>query len=260
LSQLSDHDDEMSNDQLIIEQDIVEAFLSGRASPAGEWGSLAMFAEDMRVALNGAVPAPRSDLAVLLTTGFRAGSSRLVAAEATHVSATAALVARQPTSSRARALVSRVYAGLAAKIIGVAAAGVIAAGAFGVLPASAQHAVATAVSALTPLQFPDPAITHTKAGANRSGGVAAESVSAGGQLTGLRRAVVPPAAPQVPSSVPGPNAGGGSTGQDRAGQTPAARHAPTTVPGSNAGGGSTGQDRAGQTPASGHAPTTVGHP
>jgi hypothetical protein len=61
--------------------------------------------------------------------------------------------------------------GIAAKValgLGVAAAAVTTAGATGVLPPPAQHAVASVVDAVTPLQLPDPNVT-TSVGVNAGG-------------------------------------------------------------------------------------------
>jgi hypothetical protein len=49
--------------------------------------------------------------------------------------------------------------------IGIAAASVAGAGAAGALPGPVQHAMASAVSAVSPCEFPDQANTHADKGA-----------------------------------------------------------------------------------------------
>lgn len=88
-------------------------------------------------------------------------------------------VAPMPQPRRKRMLVSELLAGLGTKAaalglaakaalgVTVAAAAVTTAGAAGVLPDAAQHAVATAVQAVTPLQLPDP-VSNTSVGTQGS--------------------------------------------------------------------------------------------
>ena len=106
---------------------------------------------------------------------------------------TAPVAGLEPASKprRKRMLVSELLAGLGTKLaalglvakaglgVGVAAAAVTGAGAAGVLPDAAQHAVATAVGAVTPLQLPDPLATTTVGTSGTVGGAAVAGDEAG---------------------------------------------------------------------------------
>ena len=141
-----------------------EAFLSGRPLGAGELGPLAAFADDVRAAVDGPPPAPTAAMATLLTKGISTptGATRATLAPTAGTRGAAVSKRRKPM------LISELLAGLLAKLaglgaaskaalgLGVAAASVTGAGAAGILPDPAQHAVATAVSAATPFELPDP--------------------------------------------------------------------------------------------------------
>lgn len=147
--------------------------------------------------------------------------------------------------------------------IGIAAASVTGAGAAGVLPGPAQHAVASAVSAVTPFEFPDNANSHADFGTTTSSdatgasdgqkGVNGQSVSSSASQNGLTTASGTPAGDHLPASIPaGPpadagaqssnstNSDGGtppadagsqsSDGTDTASGTPGGTYVPSSVP------------------------------
>jgi hypothetical protein len=163
LSRGGDHQDEMPG-PAPFDEATVEAFLSGRPVGAGEMGPLAAFAEDVRVAVDGPPPAPTAEMARLLTEGIPTPTGATRAALAPSADTRGAHVSKR----RKPMLISELLAGLLAKLaglgaaskaalgLGVAAASVTGAGAAGILPDPAQHAVATAVSAATPFEIPDP--------------------------------------------------------------------------------------------------------
>ena len=253
------YDDEMPDDPRNWDDATVEAFLSGRAVRADQVGPLACFAEDLRVALHGPMPAARSDLATLLSTGFSPDNGDLAAMPGSAATGPARQAAGLPKWRKTRMLVSDLLSNAAAKAalaVAVATAGLVGAGAAGALPASAQHAVASVVSTVTPLQLPDPNGQSTGT-TDGDGQATTPGPNAGGAAKGLDRANQTPAAGQAPTSVPGANTGGAAKGLDRANQTPAAGHAPTSVPGSNAGGVDKGQARVEDTPAGAHMTTTT---
>lgn len=158
----SDHHGEMFPPGA-LDETAIEAFLSGRATSAGELGPLAAFAEDVRMAVDRPVPVPTAGLARLMTDGISTPSG-VTRAEPAHRRG-----ARAADSSKRRktVLISELLAGLVAKLtglgmaakaalgMGVAAASVTGAGAANLLPDPAQHAVSTAVSAATPFELPD---------------------------------------------------------------------------------------------------------
>src|SRR5579884_544384 len=167
------YDDEMPDDPLTFDDATLEAFLTGRTTRADQVGPLACFADDLRAALNGPMPAARSDLAALLRMGFSTDNGDLAATPASNVTGPASQAAGLPKWRKAKMFVTELLTGVVAKTalgVAVAAAGVVGAGAAGALPASAQHAVATVVSTVTPLQLPDPASSHAKVNVNLNGG------------------------------------------------------------------------------------------
>lgn len=172
MSTRGDHSDEMPA-PAPLDDTAVEAFLSGRLISAGEPGLLAAFAEDVRMAVDRPAPSPTADLARVLTDGIPTPTG-VAWAPAQGAAARDANVSKR----RKPVLLSELLAGLVAKLAGlgmaakaglgmaVAAASVTGAGAANVLPDPAQHAVATAVSAATPFELPDPgdAVTDAKVG------------------------------------------------------------------------------------------------
>jgi hypothetical protein len=146
-----------------LDEHAVEAFLAGRSAAAGV-GPLALFAEDLRVAVSGPAPAPAPQLARLLAEGLSiedreapatAGPAHPAAPETTD---RPRRIRKMTISELLTALAAKLGGlGLAAKAalgLGLATATATAAGAAGVLPAPAQHALATVVNA-TPLHIPD---------------------------------------------------------------------------------------------------------
>ena len=280
------YDDEMPNDPLILDDATIEAFLSGHAVRADELGPLACFARDLRIALDGPSPAPRPDLAMLLSTGFSIDKGDLSATAASNVTGPASQAAGLPKWRKAKMFVSNILAGVAAKAVlgvSVAAASVVGAGAAGMLPASVQHDVAAAVSAVTPFHFPDPSSAHTTLSTKGSGAVNANTTTpaanTGGAVTGIARANETPAAGHVPTTLPSASSNtgsstsgsattGSSSGLNQANQTPAAGYVPTKVPASSTTGSSTsGSSTSGssstqvsQTPGSSYVPSSAGRP
>ena len=258
----------------------LEAWLSGRNGAADSIEPLALFAEDLGMAMGGPAPSPKSDLALLLAEGFSTDP------------ATTQTAAR-PQRRRERMLVSELLAGLAAKLaglglaakvglgLGVAAASVGGAGAAGVLPDPVKDVVSTAVSAVTPLDLTDDGSgDDTDEGTDDGSGQAtntkndfgeAVSADARGESDGVKGVdgqVISELARNKNNDKPnnGKNttdsttatttgATAGATGLDKTKETPAAGHAPTSLPGPAA--GTTGLDRANQTPAAGNPPSSV---
>ena len=158
----SDHHGEMSPPGA-LDETAIEAFLSGRATSAGELGPLAAFAEDVRMAVDRPVPVPTAGLARLMTDGISTPTG-VTRGEPAH---RAGVRAADSSKRRKTVLISELLAGLLAKLtglgmaakaalgMGVAAASVTGAGAANLLPDPAQHAVSTAVSAATPFELPD---------------------------------------------------------------------------------------------------------
>ncbi len=128
-----------------FDENAIDALLAG--SPAGERTALASFVEEVRVAA-GAVPIPSPALAAAIAAG---GVS------------TANPEAQQPPVAQWRKFPMKLKAflaglGIAGKLalgVGVAAAATTGAGAAGVLPGPVQHAVAKAVSEVSPFSMPD---------------------------------------------------------------------------------------------------------
>jgi hypothetical protein len=115
-----------------------------RSSASEEWPAgdpaLTAFAEDLRVVAGGPAPEPRPGLLAVMRQG-----------------PTVPIDSPEETG-RKRMLVKTLLGGLAAKVAlgaGVAVASVTAAGAAGVLPEPVHNAVASVVSAATPIDLPD---------------------------------------------------------------------------------------------------------
>jgi len=177
LSRLGDYHIEMPSPAL--DDDAVEAFLSGRPTSAGELAPLAAFAEDLRVTVERAVPVPTADLATLLTDGIPAPSGAEAGAPPER-----GPQGVDPRNRRRFVSVSELLAVVAARLaglgmaakaalgMGLAAASVSGAGVAGILPDPAQHAVATVVSAATPFELSDSGVPGAHgAGADDAGGV-----------------------------------------------------------------------------------------
>lgn len=194
----------------------IEALLAGNGA-GGELASLVAFVGELRNQASGPVPAPSPRLASMLELGFApdGGGARAAADHAGGRGLRPAGVRRRG-SGAARAAV----AGVAAVI------GLTAAGAAGALPGAAQDAVATAVEAVTPFQFPKEADDRAVTGKRESTGATegglegpetADEVGGGGRGHGGGEGGGRPEAP-------------GQGVLDRAGQAPAAGHAPPSVP------------------------------
>lgn len=292
MSGVGDHDSEMSRRQA-TEDAVIEAFFTGHGTQAVDLGPLVVFAEELRTMAAGPVPPVRSaELAALLAEGFSTDTGELPAAAGSSASGPAANAAGL-TKWRKRKMIVETLAGLslAAKAtlgVSVAAASVTAAGAAGALPGPAQHAVSSAVEAVTPFSFPDEAHDRAEFGERvsaeaRDGGVDGTAVSEAARQQGAaRRAEAPAAAAKVPQvevevdvdvdedDGRGRPAQPGQTGLDRAAQTPAADHVPTSVPAATPHQGgppaieghpsSAGLATANATPAAGRVPTELpGH-
>ncbi|MDQ3980006.1 MAG: hypothetical protein M3314_10700 [Actinomycetota bacterium] len=271
-----------------LDEETLEAFLSGRLQPGELGDALVAFSQDVDAVMSGPAPTPKGNLAALLREGFSPQTdpaARPTADQgtpwATSVPAPAmpkewVPVSRPrpaspppvPPSGRRRSLrlIPRLAGlGLAAKVglgLGVAAASVTGAGAAGVLPDPAQEVVATVVDTVTPFHIPESGSRRPAVDRPRGGGGTVGKV--GGPAT------VPGGGNGITGDVEGPgDAGGGggagvgpsannSTGLDRANETPAAGNAPTAVPVPTPGSpGQKGLDRANETPAAGNAPTAV---
>jgi hypothetical protein len=119
-----------------------DRLLSGQSGP--EMGALASFIADARTAAE-AVPAPSPALAAALATGILPVPAPV----------------SQSLWAKFKLKVQGFLGGMgvAGKIalgVGVAAAATTGAGAAGILPGPVQHAVASAVGAVTPFELPDP--------------------------------------------------------------------------------------------------------
>jgi len=177
LSRLGDYHIEMPSSPL--DDDAVEAFLSGRPTSAGELAPLAAFAEDLRVTVERAVPVPTADLATLLTDGIPAPSGAEAGAPPER-----GPQGVDPRNRRRFVSVSELLAVVAARLaglgmaakaalgMGLAAASVSGAGIAGILPDPVHHAVATVVSAATPFELSDSGAAGTHGpGADDAAGV-----------------------------------------------------------------------------------------
>ena len=269
-----------------LDEETLEAFLSGRSRPGELAESLAAFSQDVEAVVSGRAPEPTGNLAALLRDGFSVNGAAPRATQSASGLVTTPSPAALPeawapvprplldppppaapsTSPRRRSLklIPRLAGlGLAAKVglgLGVAAASVTGAGAAGVLPDPAQDVVASVVDTVTPFHIPDPSHGRSspdRPGAGTSGKVGGQGVPGGGN--GITGDVEGPAgvgaggAPGV-----GPSAGG-STGLNRANETPAAGNVPNSlpVPTTTFSSAQTGLDRANETPAAGNVPTSV---
>lgn len=270
-----------------LDDETLEAFLSGRNGAVGMPEPLVLFAGELETALSGPAPAPKPNLALLLAEGFSTEKGDLPATAASNVTGPATeQAAGLPKWRRKKMLVSEFLSGLSAKLaglglaaklglgVGVAAAAVGGAGAANVLPAPVQHAVATAVDTITPFQFPGTANSHSDFGAtvatdatgssDGTHGVDGQTVAGAAQTQGTTEANGA-AAVGGSSNVSGgagtTGAANASKGLDQANSTPAAGHVPTSVPaGPPASPGQNGLDVANNTPAAGHVPTSLPTP
>lgn len=189
----------------------IEALLAGNGA-GGELASLVAFVGELRSQATGPVPVPSPRLASMLELGFAPRGGAPAAAD--HAGGRGL----RPAGPRRRG-----FGAVRAAVAGVAAViGLTAAGAAGALPGAAQDAVATAVEAVTPFEFPkeadDRAVTARRVGTGateggREGPEVADEVGGGGQGQGGGEGGGRPEAP-------------GRDGLDRAVRTPAAGHAP----------------------------------
>ncbi|HVM05696.1 MAG TPA: hypothetical protein VM242_11030, partial [Acidimicrobiales bacterium] len=142
----------------------IEALLAGNGA-GGELASLVAFVGELRSQATGPVPVPSPRLASMLELGFAPDGGGAPAA-ADHAGGRGL----RPAGSRRRGpgAVRAAVAGVAAVV------GLTAAGAAGALPGAAQDAVATAVEAVTPFEFPkqadDRAVTGKRVGTGATEG------------------------------------------------------------------------------------------
>jgi hypothetical protein len=275
MSESDVYGDEMSSPSP-LDDAALDAYFSGCRGPADGFGSLAAFADDVRVATTAPAPATSPDLVRLLREGFSTEKGDLPATAASNVTGPAGQAAGLPKWRKKKMLVSDFLSSLAAKLgalglaaklglgVGVAAAAVTSAGAAGVLPAPAQNVVAGAVNTVTPFHLPEGGDHHTNFGAT----VSADATGASDGVHGVDGQAVADAARQhAQGAGDGASATGTShaTGLDRANETPAAGHVPTSLPGGGDDGtapddgseGSNGLSHAGDTPAAAHVPTST---
>jgi hypothetical protein len=143
-----------------LSDETVEALLSGLI-PDGDLAGSAAFVAGVKAAA-GDAPAPSPTLAALLAAGgICTDKGDLPATAASNVHGPAPQVSGLPKWRNLSMHIKRYVAGLglAAKVAmgaGIAAAATTGAGAAGVLPAPVQHAMATAVDAVTPFTLPKP--------------------------------------------------------------------------------------------------------
>lgn len=217
MSDSDDYHEEMFNARG-LDDDVIDAILSGRDPGGADLAALVTFADQARAVARGPVPVPSPALASILTNGLPGDAGGAPGREATAITA--------PKKSTRKRAAAQFLAGLSigAKVAlgaGIAAASVTAAGAAGVLPEGLQHTVASTVSAVTPFEFPDQANTHADHGKTTSSdatgasdgqpGVDPHSVSSGAADNGLTTASQTPAGDHVPTSVPaGPPADPGA--------------------------------------------------
>jgi hypothetical protein len=221
-----------------LDDTAAEAILTGRPVPDPDLALVAAFVGEARSLAHEAPPAPSPALATILagdpvreTVLSRAGrDARTATAAHPGLAERSRAFLPHPLSSLLRKVAA---AGLAAKIAlgaGVAAASITGAAASGVLPGPVQDAVAGAVRAVTPFEFP-------------------HSADVGGELDGgISGAPGAPASgrPAAPDDVPGPS-------EIPASEAPAAPHAGDAPP--IPGGGSATTTVPGATP-----PTTTPPP
>ena len=163
--------------------------------------------------------------------------------------------------------------------VGIAAVAVTGAGAAGALPGPAQHVVASTVSSVTPLQFPDHANRHADLGKTTSSdatgtsdgqpGKDGQSIASTAPDNGVNTARNMPAGDHAPASVPADPSSdtSGDESQDSISPSSHNSNAPDTPgsqnsnapddPGSQS---SNGIDTASATPAAAHLPTQVPPP
>lgn len=274
-----------------LDDETIEAFLSGRTRPGDLTGPLAAFAQEVDAVAGGPPPSPKGDLAALLRDGFSPSGAtdratawtpapapvpadRTTSLPEAWVPVPRKWVATPPPTpavasgrfrARSRKLIpSLAGLGIAAKVglgLGVAAASVTGAGVAGVLPDPAQHVVATVFDTVTPFQLPDPGPGRSNRDGPRGGTVGNVGGPGSGSIgNGVTGDVEGPGGVGGGSGV-GPSADG-STGLDRAGETPAAGNVPPAVPvpTTTVSPGQKGLDRAGETPAAGNVPPAVPAP
>lgn len=221
--------------------------------------TLAAFVEELRCVSRGPVPVPSTQLAALLANGFSPVVGAASAAPAGDVFVPAVRSALQAPWAHPWAHPRRVV--LVA--LGVGVASLMAAGAAGALPAGAQHAMSTAVEAVTPFSFPDRANDSADFGRRvstdaRDGGVDGQTVSDDAAHNGdTDHAEHNGDTHHTDGSDDAPGARNGQVGIDTANGTPAAGHVPTSVPAGPPETIGSGLDTAGATPAAGRLPESV---
>lgn len=146
-----------------LPDEAIESLLAGRAVPAAGAGldSLAELARTVRTVAERPVPRPNASLAAALSAGFSTEKGDLLVTAASNVPGPAATQAAGlpkwrkphsmlPVTGPLTGMVAKIVAGITAGL-----AGLTAAGAAGALPGPAQHAVATVINSVSPLNIPD---------------------------------------------------------------------------------------------------------
>lgn len=169
---------------------ILESLVIG-AGNADPQEPLAAFVADIRFVVDGPVPAPTPALAAVLGAGFSAEGPELPAATP------------RRTGRRRLRMVAEAGIGLT-----MAAAGLTVAGAAGALPGAVQEAVASAVAAVSPFEFPGQPNEEVDKAIPDDRGIDGESIAEDAAREGAVAGIQNPA--------------GSRTGLDRTADTPAA--------------------------------------
>lgn len=223
----------------LFDDEMSEAILTGRSPVPEEFAALVSFAEDARALSRSGVLSPRSELRAMFVDGVSAENGDLLVTAASNVHGPAEQVAGLPKRRSKTMTFFEWIAGLsvgakAALGVGIAAASVTGAGAAGALPGPIQDAVSSAVSAVTPFEFPSSANSHADFGktvandatgtSDSTPGVNGSSISSTAAQNGLATAGTTPAAGKAPAAVPT-----GAAANPGSGTVPAPT-VPSTVP------------------------------
>jgi hypothetical protein len=161
-----------------LDDGAIDALLAG--TPPAEGGALvSSFIVDVRAAVVG-VPAPSAALAAAIASGVCAEPGQVAAAS--NASAPARWRAAQGKIKATVAGLS--VAGKIAFGAGLAAAATTGAGVAGVLPGPVQHAMASAVDAVTPFEIPDPGHATDHVGGSEHNGTDVTTPDASGASGG----------------------------------------------------------------------------
>jgi hypothetical protein len=223
----------------LFDDEMSEAILTGRSPVPDEFAALVSFAEDARALTRSGVPSPGSELRAMFVDGIFAENGDLLVTAASNVHGPAQQAAGLP-KRRSKTMtffewIAGVSVGAKAALgVGIAAASVTGAGAAGVLPGPIQDAVSSAVSTVTPFEFPSSANSHADFGktvandatgtSDSTPGVDGKSLASTAAQNGLASAGTTPAAGHAPAAVPT-----GAASTPGAGNAPAPT-VPTTVP------------------------------